>query len=149
MTTYYVKRICPTWVEEWYSVDAENEKDAQEKAWEGDCDYLGHNLGDTIEFALGCEDEDRVFAEPKLLGHSADLCLAAPAMLEALKQLAEWPLKSACLNGRPARDAAESLCNVRRFARAAIAQATANQPCQCDNCRTERAAVEAVKGERT
>jgi len=43
------------------------------------------------------------------------------ALVETIKILADWPLHSKNADGRPSKDAAESLCNVRRFARAALA----------------------------
>ena len=54
--------------------------------------------------------------------------ITAPApddapFLVALKVLADWPLQSTCFDGLPAKNAAESLANVRRFARTAIAKA--------------------------
>ena len=48
---------------------------------------------------------------------------AAPELLEALRELGDWPLKSECFDGTLAKSAAESLANVRRFAREAIAKA--------------------------
>jgi len=53
---------------------------------------------------------------------NALLVAAAPRLLNALSMLADWPLRSPTVGGRPARDAAEALCNARRFARAAIVE---------------------------
>lgn len=41
-------------------------------------------------------------------------------MEKALRELADWPLHSECYDGSRAKNAAESLANVRRFAREAL-----------------------------
>ena len=41
-------------------------------------------------------------------------------LLDALTELADWPLRSLCFDGSTAKNEAESLANARRFARTAI-----------------------------
>jgi len=43
-------------------------------------------------------------------------------LLEALTVLADWPLRSLCIDGSTAKNEAESLANARRFTRTAIVE---------------------------
>ena len=44
-------------------------------------------------------------------------------LLDALRELADWDLHSLCFDGTKAKNAGESLANVRRYARTTIAAA--------------------------
>ena len=80
----------------WQKEEAENE------SLKIDYDVRGEELYEVRK------QRDRLQAENKVL-------------LEALTALADWPLRSLCFDGSKAKNEAESLANVRRFARTAIA----------------------------
>ena len=56
--------------------------------------------------------------ESKLLGEA----------LEALKVLADWPRRSATVDGEMSVDSAVGLANVRRFARAVLSKVEGREP---------------------
>jgi hypothetical protein len=80
--------------------------------------WNGNQCTDGEEFVNG-------YGEPVCRFHTFAHRVSKPdVLLEAMKEIADWPRNSQCVEGSMSRDGWEGLANVRRFARAAIYKAT-------------------------